>query len=78
MAHHKSTPQSIIDAPSRTFTALVIHEGATRQERRHGIGDGMKPQDEAIYMTTANHTHTSTRERKIRRGRKARFNRSAS
>jgi hypothetical protein len=75
MAHHNSTPRSVLDAPRRTFTPLVIHEGATRQERRHGLSLTMELADQAIYMTTANHLHGSDKVSKARRGRKARWNR---
>jgi hypothetical protein len=36
MAHHSSTPQSVLDAPSRTVVHTHVPQGATRQERRHG------------------------------------------
>jgi hypothetical protein len=75
MAHHNNTPRSILDAPKRTVTPLIVHEGATRHERRHGLGLTMKLADQAIYMTTANGTHTSSKVRKVRHGRKARWNR---
>lgn len=75
MAHNHSTPQSVLDAPARTFTAIVVHEGATRRERRHGVASSMKPTDLRLYLSTANVPATSDRERKVRHGRKARWNR---
>jgi hypothetical protein len=37
VAHHSSTPKSVLDAPQRTVVRTFIPTGATRQERRHGV-----------------------------------------
>lgn len=37
MAHHTSTPGAVLNAPARTFSPLVAHQGAARAERRQGI-----------------------------------------
>ena len=74
MAHHNSTPQSVLDAPSRTFATIVAHSGATRQERRHGVALSMKPADHALYLRTPNAPHVS---RATRRGKKVRRNAAA-
>ena len=37
MAHHSSTPASVLDAPQRTVVQTFIPAGATRHERRHGV-----------------------------------------
>lgn len=42
MAHHTSTPASVLDAPQRTVVQTFIPTGATRHERRHGV---MPPAD---------------------------------
>jgi len=70
MAHHASTPKSVLSAPSRTFVPLVIHAGITRQERRHGVMGG-KPVDWMIFTRTPNVPHVRTtprRGRKVVRG----------
>lgn len=35
MAHHNSTPKSILDAPAPTFGFVVEHSYPNRAERRH-------------------------------------------
>ena len=37
MAHHRSTPQTVLNAPTRTVVRTFVPTGATRQERRHGV-----------------------------------------
>jgi hypothetical protein len=71
MAHHASTPQSVLSAPSPTVVVVVAHHGATRQEHRHGISSSMKPADLRIYRLTRNVPYVRTtprRGRKVVRG----------
>jgi hypothetical protein len=35
MAHHNSTPESVLKAPMRTFGFVVEHTGMNRADRRH-------------------------------------------
>lgn len=37
MAHHNSTPRSILDAPTRTVVVISPQIGLSRDERRNGI-----------------------------------------
>lgn len=50
MAHHSSTPQTVLDAPSRTVVHTHTPQGATRQERRHGY---MAPADLGVVELAA-------------------------
>jgi len=68
---HGSTPKSVLEAPQRTLTRLVVHEGATRQERRRGIALSMKPLDLVVYRATQNVPFVSDAPR---RGKKVRRN----
>lgn len=76
MAHHNSTPQSVLRAPRRTVVRQFIPTGATRQERRHGVYlGGLEPIVAAAYLKSLagrNDTAVRTvprRGRKVRRGR---------
>ena len=71
MAHHNSTPKSVLDAPKQTVMPLVVHEGITRQERRHGVPTSMKPVELLIYRRTRNVPFVSDERR---RGKKVRRN----
>lgn len=35
MAHHDSTPETVLNAPSKTVEYIHEHTGESRQERRH-------------------------------------------
>lgn len=37
MAHHNSTPDSVLNAPQRTQRWITQHVGMTRDERRHPL-----------------------------------------
>lgn len=37
MAHHNSTPQSVLDAPVSTPVVISDQRGFSRAERRHGV-----------------------------------------
>lgn len=68
MAHHNSTPQTVLDAPKSTPTLVHATTGYNRAERRHG----------AVLKRETSEPNTpaaSPRVRKVRRGRKARWNR---
>ena len=72
MAHHASTPQSVLSVQGwlPTTVWVVQHRGITRQERRHGVVGG-KPLDWMIYRATKNVPHIRTtprRGRKVVRG----------
>ena len=78
MAHHNSTPRTVLDAPSVTQHVVSEQYGFTRLERRHGVPK-MEPEAlDTARLAGRNVPATSTRERKVRKGRKARHNRTAS
>lgn len=73
MAHHRSTPRSVLDAPKPTVVQTFIPTGATRQERRHGV---MPPADLgvvelAVYLKALGARRNPTAVRDTpRRGRR--------
>lgn len=70
--HHNSTPQSVLDAPKQSAFALVTHEGASRQERRHGLPSSLSPVQRLLLMRTRNSTFvrgTTRRGKKVKRHR---------
>ena len=46
MAHHDSTPASVLNAPTITTELVSVQDGFNRQERRHGIAKH-EPEDYA-------------------------------
>lgn len=82
MAHHNSTPISVLDAPTLTREVVSPQRGYSRSERRHGVYSppGMSKEAREVAAQEAseagrNTPATTDRVRKIRKGRKARFNR---
>lgn len=73
MAHHSSTPKSVLAAPQRTVVRTFIPTGATRQERRHGV---VPPKDLgvvelAVYLKALGARRNATAVRDTpRRGRR--------
>ena len=51
MASHNSTPQSVLDAPTQTITAISEQDGLTRKERREYFAEYGK------HLPTANMPH---------------------
>lgn len=43
MAHHNSTPRSILEAPVSVPIVVVEHDGPNRQQRRHEAVEGNLP-----------------------------------
>lgn len=85
MAHHNSTPRRVLEAPVLTPEVVVPQRSRSRRERRHGIYlpphvTVANPMARSLAVLLANQQppnapQVSTRVRKVRRGRKARFNR---
>lgn len=46
MAHHNSTPVTVLNAPTVTTEHLSVQDGFNRRERRHGIAKH-EPEDYA-------------------------------
>jgi hypothetical protein len=72
MAHHKSTPSSVLNAPQRTVIHSFVPLGATRQERRHGY---MAPADLgvaalAVYARSLQRPNPTAVRDTPRRGRR--------
>ena len=75
MAHHNSTPKSVLDAPAAT-AVQTPPAGANRSERRHGVTRpaGLDAKGLAAYMASLRqpnppHVRTSPRRgKKVRRG----------
>lgn len=83
LCRNGQTPQSVLDAPRLRPLTISHQRGYSRQERRHGLRPQVMSKDardaahaEAV-ASGRNVPATATRERKVRKGRKARFNRSA-
>ena len=81
MAHHASTPQSVLDAPTFAPVTTYAQHGYSRSERRHGVYSPPNMTAEArtaaaIMASEAgrNAPATSAKVKKVRKGRKARFN----
>lgn len=75
MAHHGSTPRSVLDAPSPTVITWVTPLGATRQERRHGVmlPPGLSEVEAAFYLRRLRRNRNQPAIRAdYRRGRKVR------
>lgn len=84
MAHHNSTPASVLDAPTPSREVVSLQIGYSRAERRHGVyyPPTLSPElrDAIAAERTAAGRNTpavSAKVSKVRKGRKARFNRSA-
>lgn len=74
MAHHASTPSSVLDAPSPTVEVDARPFGATRQERRHGVNLIGIPSDAAarlMWNLNRNRNQPAVRA-DYRRGKKVR------
>lgn len=75
MAHHARTPQTVLDAPSRTVVVSHAPLGATRQERRHGVSipPDLGAQGAALYLAKLGRARNAPAARvSPRRGRKVR------
>lgn len=47
MAHHASTPKTVLDAPTRTVDVVGVPVYLTRTERRHGVNvSGIREDDD--------------------------------
>lgn len=53
MAHHNSTPASVLKAPERKIRMVVQHVGLTRAQRRHPL---MKVEPNGTIVTTFDKT----------------------
>lgn len=74
MAHHNSTPSTVLDAPTSKPVAVSSQLGFSRQERRHGTAAVKEAYDDAV-AAGKNAPHASAKVSKVRHGRKARWNR---
>lgn len=74
--YHGSTPQSVLDAPKLQPVTVSEQQGFTRAEKRHPrvIAAMSVPLRISVSRKGPNTPYVSDRVRKVRRGRKARFN----
>lgn len=84
MAHHNNTPQRILDAPTVKPETVSRQAARSRSERRHGIVIPQARSGNPMATTMAllaaaaekpNAPVVGAKKRKVRRGRKARWNR---
>ena len=75
MSSNNRTPQTVLDAPSRTATVISEQHALSRDERRHGVRwpARMKaPEKDAALRDAAKATNVPHVRTEPRRGRKVR------